>query len=104
LRLILGALPRDLTRHVFGEILERLIKIGGHPNLPLHPSHPALGLSGFDRMELYDGLVPLRDDDLFSVERLLNQPRKMRLRFVDCHLLHVTKLANLISHVNPRER
>jgi hypothetical protein len=44
-------LDRDFTgfflggRHVFGEILERLVKIGGHPNLPLHPSHPALRLS-----------------------------------------------------------
>ena len=59
-------------RHVFGEISKRLIKIGSHPNLPFHPSHPALRLSGFDRMELYDGLVSLRDDDLFSVERLLD--------------------------------
>ena len=39
-------------------------------------------------MQLYDGLVPLRDDDLFSVERLLDQPRKMRLGFVDGNLLH----------------
>jgi len=53
-------------------------------------------------MELYDGFVPLRDDDLFSVERLLDQPRKMRLGFVDSHLLHATKLANLVSHVNSR--
>jgi hypothetical protein len=66
-------------------------------HLPFHPSHSALRLSGLDRMELYYGIVPLRDDDLFSVERLLDQPGKMRLGFVDCHLLYAPKLANFMS-------
>ena len=101
--MILGASPHDFNV-IGGEIRKRLIKIGSHPNLPFHPSHPALRLSGFDRMELYDGLVPLRDDDLFSVERLLDQPRKMRLGFVDCHLLHATRLADSLNHVDSKAR
>ena len=55
-------------------------------------------------MELYYGIVPLRDDDLFSVERLLDQPRKMRLGFVDRHLLYAPKLANFMSIPRRDER
>ena len=64
---MLGASPLDFNV-IGGEIRKRLIEIGGNPNLPLHLSHPAPGLSGLDRMELYYGIVPLRDDDLLSVD------------------------------------